>query len=78
MSRPLLSLCSVPKLATRDGQVGATAHFYLPFYDKGSGYWFASGREYTFPKTTIAQYSGATLNGTTKTTPYEKDCCSNL
>lgn len=64
MSKPLLPLCSVPKIATRDGWVGATARLLLPFYQYG--YWFASGQQYTFPGSTLAQDRGMTLNGTQK------------
>lgn len=55
MAKPLLALCSIPKRAIRDGWAGAYARLFLPFYNKGSGYWFASGQEYTFPSSTIAQ-----------------------
>jgi len=78
MSKPLLSLCSVPKIASRDGWVGQTAHINLPFYTPSSGIYFFSGQEYDFPGTTAPQYLGPTINGLTKTTPYAKDCCSDL
>lgn len=68
----LLPLCSLPKLATRDGYAGASARLLLPFL----GYWFASGQEYTFPNSTIPQSTGMTLSGTIKPDTFQKDCCS--
>jgi hypothetical protein len=71
MSKPLLSLCSIPKLAIRDGYVGATARLLLPFYQYG--YWFASGQQYTFPGATLAQDTSRTLGGTVKPNTYTKE-----
>ena len=69
MSKPLLSLCSVPKLATRDGWVGATARILLPFY----GYWFASGQTLNAPSANnIPQDVSRTLSGTSKPDTYIK------
>lgn len=62
--KALLPLCSVPKMAMRDGLVGATARIFLPFYEYG--YWFASGQQYTFPGGTIGQDLSMTMGGTTK------------
>lgn len=70
----LLPLCSLPKLATRDGYGGAFARLLLPFY----GYWFASGQIYTFPNSTVPQNAAATLSGTIKPDTFKKDCCSCL
>lgn len=70
MSKPLLPLCSIPKLAIRDGLVGASARLLLPFYDYG--FWFASGQQYTFPSGTIGQDLGITEGGTTKANTYQK------
>jgi len=70
MSKQLLPLCSIPKLATRDGLVGATARLLLPFYTYG--YWFASGQQYTFPGGTAAQNRVMTDVGTSKPDTYVK------
>lgn len=76
MSKPLLSLCSIPKAATRDGNAGANAAIFLPFYDLSAGYWFASGQQYTFPNSTAVQDPTRTLSGTDKPDTFVKDCCS--
>jgi len=77
MSVELLSLCRVPKIAIRDGWVGATAHIFLPFYDYG--YWFASGAQCTFANGTAPQSQGMTMYGTTKPNTFVKapGICSN-
>jgi hypothetical protein len=76
MALQLLPLCDLPKVTTRDGYVGANAHFILPFYQ--FGYWFASGQQYTFPNSLVAQDPSLTLGGTHKPDTYQKDCCSCL
>lgn len=68
--KPLLPLCSVPKLATRDGWVGATARLLLPFYTYG--YWFASGQQYVWPGTTLGQDRSITMVGTQKANNFVK------
>lgn len=68
MSKPLLPLCSIPKVATRDGWVGASARLLLPFY----GYWFASGQTISFPGSTVAQDTSVAVNGTAKPDVYQK------
>jgi len=68
MSKPLLSLCSIPKIATRDGWVGATARILLPFY----GYWFASGQTLSAPAANVGQDLSRTLTGTDKPDTYSK------
>lgn len=76
MSKPLLSLCSIPKLAIRDGYVGQFARLLLPF--STYGYWFASGAQYTFTGTSIRQTPGEmALVGVTKPNTYKKaaDVC---
>lgn len=70
MSKPLLPLCSVPRLATRDGNAGAFAKLLLPFFT--DGYWFADGSVATFPGSTIAQDRSTTLGGTAKPDTYIK------
>lgn len=67
----LLPLCSIPKLAIRDGLTGATARLLLPFYNYG--YWFASGQQYTFPGSTAAQDQRITVGGTRKANTFVKD-----
>jgi hypothetical protein len=66
--KPLLALCSVPKIATRDGWAGAMARLFLPFY----GYWFASGMQLTWPDSQIAQDTSMGMSGTKKTDTYSK------
>ena len=68
MSIELLPLCSVPKVATRDGGVGAEARLLLPFY----GYWYPSGQELTFPESAVAQDDSRTLNGTNQPNLFTK------
>ena len=70
--KPLLSLCSIPKTAMRDGWAGSNAKLFLPFY----GYWFASGVQLAFPQSTIPQDASLTLSGTRLPDNYRKDCCS--
>lgn len=72
MAKPLLSLCSVPKIAMRDGWTGSTAHIFLPFATYG--YWFASGQQYTFPSGTAAQdlTQAQALQGTSKPNTFVK------
>lgn len=72
MSKPLLPLCAVPKIAMRDAWTGATAHIFLPFYTYG--YWFPSGQQYTFPSGTANQDPTLTtsLYGTSKPNTFVK------
>lgn len=70
MSHSLLPLCSLPKLATRDGSVGAFARLLLPFYE--GGYWFANGQIYSFPTSTIAQDTSQVSGGTHKANTFKK------
>lgn len=70
MGKPLLPLCSVPRLATRDGNAGIYAKLLLPFYTPG--WWFASGQVPTFPNSTIAQDRSITLGGQAKPNDFVK------
>lgn len=70
MTKALLPLCSVPKIAIRDGLTGADARLLLPFYE--FGYWFASGQQYTFPTGTAAQDASMTMLGTSKPDTFTK------
>lgn len=74
MSEVLLPLCSIGKIATRDGYTGATARLLLPFYTYG--YWFASGQQYVWNNALVAQDTSMTINGTQKPNTFMKDCCS--
>lgn len=74
MSKPLLSLCSIPKVALKDGWTGPFAHITLPFYQ--FGYFFASGAQYTYPSASIGQDLATTVHGSNMTDTYQKDCCS--
>jgi len=75
MSVALMPLCGIPKLATRDGWTGITAHFTIPFLNY---IWFASGQIYTFPSGNGQQDRSPTLAGTRKPNVFVKDCCSCL
>lgn len=68
MSLTLLPLCSVPKLATRDGWAGENAHLLLPFY----GYWYADGKQLAFPESTAVQNPARTISGEYKNLPFNK------
>ena len=70
--KPLLALCSIPKVATKDGWAGSTAKLLLPFY----GYWFASGAQYAWPNAVIAQDGSQTVHGTNMADNFQKDCCT--
>lgn len=70
--KPLLPLCQIPAVATKDGWAGATAKLLLPFY----GYWFASGATYTWPSATVPQDGSTTVHGTNMVDSFQKDCCT--
>jgi len=70
MPKPLLALCGIPKIATRDGYAGPNAHFILPFSPQGI--WFASGQVCTFPGGTLPQDRSLTLEGTVKADTFTK------
>lgn len=64
----LLPLCSVPKLATREGMTGANAYMNII----GVGLWFASGQTATFPSAQATQDKSRTYVGTVKPDTYSK------
>lgn len=66
----LLPLCSIPKIATRDGGTGPLARLFLPFL---GAYWFASGQQYSFPSSTIPQNLSPTSMGLTGPDTFVKD-----
>lgn len=70
MSKPLLALCSLPKVADRDGGTGPFARLLLPAYEPG--YWFASGKEYTFPTGTALQDKSRATTGVRQANTYTK------
>jgi hypothetical protein len=70
----LLSSCATPKIADRDGQVGARTRLYIPFY----GYWSPSGEVLDFPAAFIAQDNSRILSGTWKPNTYTKDGTCSL
>lgn len=70
MSKQLLPLCSVGKIAIRDGLTGQYARLTLPAYPY---IWFASGAIYDFPSATVAQDPSITLLGTTKPNTFVKE-----
>ena len=71
MSKPLLNLCSVPKVLTRDGYAGSNAKVLLPFY----GYWMANGATITFSRSQIVQDISQTVRGTQMSDTFQKSCC---
>lgn len=64
----LLPLCSIPKVATREGMTGATA--YGNFV--GIGLWFASGQTLEFPNSTAVQDKSKIYTGTVKPDTFTK------
>lgn len=72
MCKPLLPLCSIPPVADRDGDSGAGAKFYLPFY----GYWTVSGEVLTWPSQEVAQDKTMRLGGVSSPDSFQKDCCT--
>lgn len=70
--KPLLALCSIPKVANKDGWAGASAKILLPFY----GYLFASGAQYTWPQASIPQDNSYVIHSTNMADNFQKDCCS--
>lgn len=78
MAKSLLPLCSIKKITTRDGYVGALARLYLPFF----GYWFAGGQQISENNTAgnIAQNQSLTMTGQVKPNVFEKsatDLCGD-
>lgn len=71
--KPLLSLCSTPPIALRDGLTGPFAKVLVPF----QGWVYASGIQIAFPGSTIGQPVGTNvLGGSQMVDTYQKDCCS--
>lgn len=68
MAKQLLSLCAVPKLANKDGGVGALARILIPFY----GYWYAGGQVLTGTGGTVAQDTSIVSGGRSKPNTYSK------
>lgn len=65
----LLSLCAVPKLATREGHTGAYAYMN----SIGTGPWYASGQRVVPTATSQkAQDLTRTVNGVTKPDTFQK------
>lgn len=69
--KPLVPLCSIPVVATKDGNSGVFAKLLLPFY----GYWFANGSTYTWPNSTRAQDHSRTIHGVNMQDTFQKTCC---
>lgn len=64
----LLPLCTIPKVATREGLTGATAYMNLI----GVGLWFASGQTATFPSAEGAQDNSRVYTGQAKPDTFTK------
>ena len=67
-TKQLLPLCNIPKIASRDGYVGVTAHILVPFY----GFYFFNGDQYTFGGGTAVQDPARTMGGSTKPNTFVK------
>lgn len=65
----LLPLCSIPKVATREGATGAYAYGNWVGF---SQLWFASGQSLAFPNSTAAQDNSRTYQGTVKPNTFSK------
>ena len=72
--RTLLPLCSTPAPVMRDGWVGQYAKVLVPLV----GYVFASGQTIADGAGTVEQATSKTMDGTTMTNEYQKDCCCAL
>lgn len=70
MAKPRLSLCAIPPIANKDGDTGAGAKFYLPFY----GYW-SNGNVFTFPENHLPQDRTMRTGGVSHPDTFQKDCC---
>jgi hypothetical protein len=70
----LLPLCSVPKLATRDGMTGASSYVNLI----GIGFWSPSGSTLSFPDASIPQDNSRTYAGTAKPNTFSKGYSANV
>lgn len=72
MSVQLYPLCSLQKIASRDGWTGANAHIPLMYYTEGQGQYFFSGKQYTFPGSVLPQQQGLTNPATNQKNPFVK------
>ena len=74
MTNVLLPLCSLQKVATRDGYTGPNARVWIPFF----GYWFADGRQIftNNVRADVAQNRSYNMQGLIKPNVFKKDCCS--
>lgn len=70
----LLPLCSVPRVATREGATGANAYMNLI----GVGLWFASGQTLSFPNSTMVQDKSRTYQGLVKPDTFSKGFSCNV
>lgn len=76
MSITLLPVCSNQKIAIKDGYTGAHARLNLIGYTYG--YWFASGQQYVWPNSTIAQDASLTFTGLRTPDTFSKNCCTGF
>lgn len=70
MSVALVPLCQTGKAADRDGGVGNSARLLAPNYIYG--YWFADGKQYTFPSGRIGQDQSITTSGSRQANTFIK------
>lgn len=70
----LLPLCSIPKLASRDGMTGASQYVNLI----GIGFWSPSGSTLTFPSASAGQDQSRTYAGTAKPDTFSKGFSANV
>lgn len=70
----LLPLCSNPKVATREGQTGASAYMNII----GVGIWYASGQQVNTAVASGPQDLSRTYVGTVKPDTYSKGFSCNV
>ena len=72
MAALLYPLCSLNKIASRDGVTGQTAHIPLMYYSEGHGQFYFSGQQFTYPGSEIPQQEGLTERATNQQNPFVK------
>lgn len=70
----LLSTCAIPRVSTRDGDTGADVWMNLI----GIGFWSPSGATISFPRSTIAQDTSRTYQGSVKPDTFSKGFPCNV
>lgn len=65
---PLLPLCSISTLVSRDGYSGANASIYIPFM----GQYFFDGSTRSYPGSTVPQDNSRTIGGSRRKGTFSK------